>query len=51
MKNLLPVIIHYLYSGCISLYTQTPLTDNIYFSAELLQALFSKVNQFGYAKL
>lgn len=25
MKNLLPVIIHYLYSGCISLYIQTPL--------------------------
>lgn len=26
-------------------------TDSIYFFAELLQALFSKVNQFGHAKL
>lgn len=35
----------------ITLHTNTTSQTTFFFSAELLQALFSKVNQFGDAKL
>lgn len=49
MKNLLLVIIYTV--GAYRFTCKHQFTDSIYFSAELLQALFSAVNQFGHAKL